>query len=224
MNTDSWKQRFRMAVIKGGPLAGARYLDVTDDWLSRAAVAYKADTRFEKFARMATASSSGQQGSELPIPGTPSPEQPLQSERVQPCRVARRVSQPQHFLPFWRRVYARVGALPFSLRAWLLCALLVVLARPLAVTVRVLSGVLRLCIRRLLELLFYILDQLLEEALHQAAATVYVPFATDQSMCPAQLTAPLLSQLLLVVCSSAVGAFSHYLFLLLRRQRPVLRL
>eukprot|EP00439_Symbiodinium_sp_Y106_P026607 s7583_g3.t1 len=108
---------------------------------------------------MATASSSGQQGSELPIPGTPSPEQPLQSERVQPCRVARRVSQPQHFLPFWRRVYARVGALPFSLRAWLLCALLVVLARPLAVTVRVLSGVLRLCIRRLLELLFYILDQ-----------------------------------------------------------------
>ena len=101
-----------------------------------------------------------------------------------------------------------------------------VLARPLAVTVlaRVLSGVLRLCIRRLLELLFYILDQLLEEALHQAAATVYVPFATDQSMCPAQLTAPLLSQLLLVVCSSAVGAFSHYLFLLLRRQRPVLRL
>ena len=217
-----------MVVIKGGPLAGARYLDVTDDWLSRAAVAYKADTRFEKFARMATASSSGQQGSghewinEIPTVPTyylakPQPRERAwdnQSERVQPCRVARRVSQPQHFLPFWRRVYARVGALPFSLRAWLLCALLVVLARPLAVTVlaRVLGGVLRLCIRRLLELLLYILDKLLEEALHQAAATVYVPFATDQSMCPAQLTAPLLSQLLLVVCSSAVGAFSHYCF------------
>ena len=175
---------------------------------------------------MATASSSGQQSSGLPIPGTPSPEQSLQSERVQPCGVAKRVSQPQHFLPVWRRVYARVGALPFSLRAWLVCALLVVLARPLAVTVlaRVLGGVLRLCIRRLLELLFYIPDQLLEEALHQAAATVYVPFAADQGMCPSQLTAPLLSQLFLVLCSSAVGAFSHDLFLLLRRQRPVLRL
>ncbi|CAE7617511.1 unnamed protein product [Symbiodinium sp. CCMP2592] len=156
MNTDNWKQRFRMAVIKGSPLAGACSLDVIDDWLSRAAVAYKADTRFEKFARMATASSSSMQGSGLPIPGTPSPEQPLQSERVQP---------------------------------------------PLAVTelARGLGGVLRLCIRRLLELLFYILDQLLEEALHQATATVYVLFAADQSMCPAQLTAPLLSQLLLVV-------------------------
>ena len=219
---DNWKQRFRQAVVKGGPLAGARYLDVNEDWLLRAATSYKQDARFEKFARMATGSSAAAE----PLPGTPAPEAASVelAASCKPCRVAKRAVQPG-IVPSLKVACSRLWALPRCLRVWVVVALCVVLMRPLAVAViaKLLGGVLRLLFRRLLELVLFVLEQLLEELLQQAADAVSVPFAADQAICPAQLTVPLLSQLLLVASSSAAGAFAHYVSLRLRT-RPVLRL
>ena len=47
-----WKPG-RQAVVKGGPLNGARYLDVSEEQLRKAAKNYCADARFKQFAEQA---------------------------------------------------------------------------------------------------------------------------------------------------------------------------
>ncbi|CAE7211774.1 unnamed protein product [Symbiodinium natans] len=220
MRMDNWRQGFKRAVVRAGPLEGARFLDVTDEWLARAARQYSEDKRFEKFARMAT-------GSE-PAPGTPAPAsarvvaQPL----VRPCRVARAGvarSTPVQ-VRFMRWAGDRLHALPRLAKLCLLLSCVLLLAKPLAMTVlaRLLGAVARLVFRRVLHLVGFVVEQLLEELLQQASDAVTVPFSPGQHQCPAQLSWPLLTQVLLTATSSLAGAFVHCLYI--RLTRRVIRL
>ena len=198
-------------------------MDVTDDWLQRAAGSYRQDARFEKFARMAT---GGGVAPAEPGPSTPVPEAASGdlAAPLRPCRVVKSATR-RSVLSVLKTAGSKVRALSFCMRAWLAVAFCVVLMRPLAIAVvaKLAGGFLRLVFRRTLELFLFVLEQLLEELLQQAAEAVAVPFASGQDTCPAQMTLPLLSQLLLVASSSAAGAFAHYVSLRLRT-RPQLRL
>ncbi|CAE7572777.1 unnamed protein product [Symbiodinium sp. CCMP2592] len=209
---DGWRHRFKQAVVRAGPLEGARYLDVTADWLTRAGRHYPEDKRFEKFARMA---------SDVTVAPDAQPPAAVEDAALleRPCRVARRAAVPLP-LRLFRQARAKLVALPKSARLWLLLSCLLFLAKPLAVVVlaRLLGAIARLVLRRVLHLVGHLAEQLLEELLQQASEAVTVPFSAGHGQCPAQLSWPLLTQLLLTVTTSMAGAFGHYLYIRLCRR------
>ena len=48
---EDWTKRFRKVTVAGGPLKGARYSEVSVEDLERSARSYRADPRFNQYAK-----------------------------------------------------------------------------------------------------------------------------------------------------------------------------
>ncbi|CAE7945445.1 unnamed protein product [Symbiodinium necroappetens] len=210
---ESWKARFRQAIVKDGPLKGARYLDVPEPRLAKVARSYKHDDRFRQFARMATEAQAGDKASSN-----------SEGEVPAVARVARRPALG------WRmrcyKVLLWLKSLRQALRWCLVVSFLVLLCRPFALrfAARLIGGILRLVVRRLLSLTVLVLDQVFEELILQLAVVVEPasPFLAD-GQCPSYPTLGVLHQLVLSSGGALAGALIHYVAQKLRT-RPVLRL
>ena len=144
---ESWQKQFKKTVVAGGPLKGARYLDVSWDDLRKSARSYRGDPRFNQFAKR------------------------MMSERALGERQQKNADQNPSFNT-WHRlkeflIWVAVRSRGKMLLLFALtCFAVVLLTRPLfyVVIARSLALGVKITLRRSFGLLVILLDAILEEA------------------------------------------------------------
>lgn len=155
------QKQFKRTTVSGGPLRGARYLEVSWEDLRKAAKQYRADPRFNQFAkRVMSERALGKEEALGAAPGSPEPE-----------------TWKQYFKQLGRswlswiisKMRLRLGLTIFLL---ILCA--IILSRPLFYVVLAKSIALsvRLFLRRSLGMLALVVDALLDEVADSLEASL----------------------------------------------------
>eukprot|EP00438_Fugacium_kawagutii_P028079 Skav223928 [mRNA] locus=scaffold2593:382825:387213:+ [translate_table: standard] len=160
-------KQFRKAVVAGGPLKGAQFFDVSWEDLKKAAKSYRADARFNQFAkRRLSEKALGSGAATAPAPTKP-----------QRCWGS---------LKSWTTF-----AVTFLRARWLLSAflgllLLVTLSRPMfyVVLAKGLALSLRVVLRRSVGLLAILIDALLDEAAASLETALIAPPSVPGNLLP----------------------------------------
>ena len=157
------QKQFKRATVQGGPLQGARFLEVGWDDLRKAAKSYRSDPRFNQFAKRVLSEKA--LGHESNVQSQNSPAIKTWSQFM--SSYARRAS-----VWFWGRMKTRLGLVLF-----IFLILMIVLSRPLfyAVVAKTLVLSIRLALRRSIGLLVLLVDAILDEAANSLETALIVP-------------------------------------------------
>ena len=161
---EDWTKQFRKVTVAGGPLKGARYSEVSVEDLKRSARSYRADPRFNQYAKRMV--------SELAL-----------GDANSASSTRKNGSEPQSRCCSWRRTREWGSWILLKAKGRIFLAvftfmvLLLVLSRPLfyVVFARGLRVVVRLALRRSVGLLVLLIDALLDEAAASLEAGLIAP-------------------------------------------------
>lgn len=150
---ESVQKQFRRVIVAGGPLQGARYLDVGWDDLRKAARSYRGDARFNQFAKRVL--------SERAL-GNP-------NDNSSSSKPATAVGWKDFFinkLKVWFNWIMSKAKMKMGITAALFVLVIILLSRPLFYTVlaKSLALSIRVLLRRSVGFVVMIMDALLDEA------------------------------------------------------------
>lgn len=148
------QKQFKKAIIKAGPLKGAKYLDVGLEDLRKAARSYRADARFNQFAKRSIAEKTLARDS----PANPEPS----GEQLDIS------NSPQCWTKFKARIKWILSKMEgrWMINCFIIFWLVLVLSRPMfyVVLAKTIGVLVKLALRRSIGIITVILDAILDEA------------------------------------------------------------
>lgn len=160
---ETLQKQFKRVVVSGGPLQGARYLDVGWSDLKKAARSYRSDPRFNQFAKRVLSERALGEKNDATLKSLPAAST-WRSYIVDSCKTA------------MGRMINKVK-MRFGVMLLLILFAIIILSRPLFYTVlaKSLALGLRVFLRRTIGFIVMLIDALLDEAASSLESALLTP-------------------------------------------------